>query len=162
VLLLGTAGGALSLAREATLRWPLVEGDEVALGMALRRVTAPGARFLTADRHTHPVPVVAGRRVVLGYRGWLWTYGLDSDRVLEDVRSMYAGGAGVPALLRRYAVDYVVVGPWEREAFLVDEAFFAARYPLLLARGAYRVYSVAGGNVAVPAGRSPANSSESK
>lgn len=161
-LLLATAGGVLSVAREATLRWPLLDGDEVALGMALRRLTPPDARFLTADRHNHPVPMVAGRRIVLGYRGWLWTYGFDTGPVLEDVRAIYRGDAAAPALLRRYGVDYVVVGPGEREGFVVDEPFFAARFPLLLGRGPYRVYSVRGEKVAVPAGTSPANRSASK
>jgi hypothetical protein len=161
-LLLATAGGTLSVTREATLRWPLLDDDEVALGMALRRLTPPDARFLTADRHNHPVPMVAGRRIVLGYRGWLWTYGFDTAPVLEDVRSIYGGEPGAPALLRRYGVDYVVVGPAEREAFAVDEAFFTSRYPVLLVRGAYRVYSLGGAKVALPAGTSPAKRSASK
>jgi len=122
------------------------------------------------------VPMVAGRRIVLGYRGWLWTYGLDVAPVLADVRAIYAGAAGAEELLRRYRVDYVVVGPGERESLHADEAFFAARYPLLVSRGAYRVFRVAEGegdaaglagggvgtNVLLLAGRTPANRSASK
>ena len=161
-VLLATGGGVLSLAREATLRWPLLDGDEVALGMTLRHRTPADSRFLTGDRHNHPVPMVAGRRIVLGYRGWLWTYGFDTGAVLEDVEAIYRGAATAPALLRRYGVDYVVVGPPERQAFSVDEAFFAARYPLLLARGGYHVYSVGGTNPVAQAGRSAAKRSASK
>ncbi len=160
-VVLATASGGVSILRESLLHWPLLDGDEVALGMALRLLTPADARFLTADNHDHPVPVVAGRRIVLGYRGWLWTYGLDVGPVLADVRTMYGGGPEAAALLRRYGVGYVVVGPPERRAFAVDESFFARRYPLLLARGAYRVYSL-GTKTVAPAGSLPAKRSASK
>jgi len=142
VLLLATTSGALSVLRESTLHWPLLDADEVAIGFELRKLTPPDARFLTADHHDHPVPIVAGRRLVLGYRGWLWTYGLHVAPVLADVRAIYAGEDRAPLLLRRYGVDYVFIGPGERQAFVVDDAWFAGRYPLLLQRGSYSVYRV--------------------
>ena len=142
VLVLGTAGGAVSVLREAALRWPFLDPDEVELGMALRERTPPDALFLTADRHNHPVPVVAGRAIVLGYRGWLWTHGVDASGHLRDVRAIYRGDPGAAGLLARYGVDYVVVGPQERQSFVVDEAWLAERYPLALEVGRYRVYGV--------------------
>jgi hypothetical protein len=171
VLLLATASGALSVLREATLRWPLLDAGEVEVGEELRRLTPAEARFLTADHHDHPVPMVAGRRIVLGYRGWLWTYGLQVAPVLADVRAIYAGGDGAPELLRRYGVDYVFVGPGERRAFEVNDDFFTARFPLLLARGPFAVYrtdygggagGLAGAKAAVPDGSLPAKRAASK
>jgi hypothetical protein len=144
VLLLGVASGTLAVLRESTLAWPFLEREEVELGMALRRATPADARFLTADRHNHPVPIVAGRPIVLGYRGWLWTHGARTERHLRDVTSIYRADASAPALLRRYGVDYVVVGPHERRAFAVDEEWFSSRFPVLLASPSYRVYRVGG------------------
>ena len=140
-LFFATAIGTVSVLSEATLHWPLLDGDEVAIGFELRQLTPPDARFLTADQHDHPVPIVAGRRIVLGYRGWLWTYGLHVAPVLADVRRIYAGDDAAPLLLRRYGVDYVFIGPGERRAFTVRDDFFASRYPLLLQRGRYFVYA---------------------
>ncbi|HEV8241471.1 MAG TPA: hypothetical protein VGS57_19060 [Thermoanaerobaculia bacterium] len=176
VVLLATTSGALSVLREATLHWPLLDADEVAIGFELRRLTPPDARFLVADQHDHPVPIIAGRRIVLGYRGWLWTYGLHVAPVLADVRSIYAGEDAAPLLLRKYGVDYVFIGPGERRAFAVNDAWFAGRYPLLFERGPYFVYEVgygtgadgtaAGGvsgtKLRVPEGSRPANVSASK
>lgn len=170
-VLLATASGGVSVLRESILHWPLLDGDEVAVGMELRRLTPPDARFLTADNHDHPVPIVAGRRIVLGYRGWLWTYGLHVAPVLADVEAIYAGEENAPLLLRLYDVDYVFIGPGERRAFTVNDGFFAGRYPLLLERGPFLVYGVgdgtgggglAGAKVPVPAGSLPANLSASK
>ena len=143
VLVLGTVAGGLSVLRETTLRWPFLAADEVELGMALRGLAAPDALFLTADRHNHPVPIVAGRPIVLGYRGWLWTHGIDASRHLHDVQAMYRGGPEAEGLLRRYGVDYVVVGPHERQSFEVDEDWLADRFRRVLAVGRYRVYGVA-------------------
>ena len=104
-VLLATASGGVSVLRESILHWPLLDGDEVAIGMELRRLTPPDARFLTGDNHDHPVPIVAGRRIVLGYRGWLWTYGLHVAPVLADVarhlRRRGRGSTAAAALRRR-------------------------------------------------------------
>ena len=149
VLLLATTTGALAVLRETTLAWPFLEREEVDLGFALRRLTPPEARFLTADKHNHPVPIVAGRQIVLGYRGWLWTYGASTGQHLRDVTAMYSGAPGAEQLLRRYDVAYVVVGPHERRAFPVREEWLAQRYPLVLETASYRVYRVpAGGGAA--------------
>ncbi len=169
-LLLATASGGVSILREALLRWPLLDGEAVRVGFALRQLTPPDARILTADAHDHPVPMVAGRRIVLGYRGWLWTYGLDVGPVLEDVKAIYAGGPEALALLRRYGVSYVMVGPEERRAFAVNEQFFAGFFPLRADIGAYKLYEFgpsvvgppAGWNDSAEAGSLPANRSASK
>jgi hypothetical protein len=160
VLVLGCAGGLVSVLRETTLRWSFLDRDEVELGLALRRLTAQDALFVTADRHNHPVPIVAGRRIVLGYRGWLWTHGIDAARHHRDVAAIYRGDAAAASLLRAYGVDYVVVGPPELKAYTVDEEWLAARFAVALAVGAYRVYDVAGG-VASPASTSSSASTSS-
>jgi hypothetical protein len=171
-LLLATASGTLSVWREATLHepagaplaggWPFLDAEEVALAMELRRTTPPDARFLTADRHNHPVPVLAGRPIVLGYRGWLWTHGADAGRHLRDVRAIYAGEDDARELLARYEVAYVVVGPHERRAFEVHEAWLERELPLALASESYRVYRVPGSKTSAPAGMSPPSRSASK
>ena len=180
VLLLATATGGLAVLRETTLAWPFLEREEVELGFALRRLTPPEARFLTADKHNHPVPIVAGRQIVLGYRGWLWTYGASTGQHLRDVTAMYSGAPGAEELLRRYGVGYVVVGPHERRAFPVREEWLAERHPLVLETASYRVYRVApgagaagagaaggvadglGSNTSAPGGTHPASRSTSK
>src|SRR5262249_15837685 len=107
-LLLATTSGALSVLRESLLRWPLLTAEEVMPGNEPQTLTPPDARFLIVDHHNHPVPIVAGRQVVLGYRGWLWTYGWDTAPVLANVKSIYGGGWDAVELLRAYGVDYVV------------------------------------------------------
>ncbi len=80
----------------------------------VRGHTEPDAVFLVAPVHNEPIPALAGRRVVAGYGGWLWTYGLqDWGARTEDAGRMLKGDPSTPGLVRRYGVRYVVLGPQE-------------------------------------------------
>jgi hypothetical protein len=107
-----------------------------------RANTAPTATFLVASAHNEPIPTLAGRRVVAGYPGWLWTYGLDDWKVKTDaVQLMLRGDPTTPDLLRRYGVDYVVIGPLELGAG-ADPRYFSRIARQVYAGGGYTVYRV--------------------
>jgi hypothetical protein len=112
---------------------------ELALAEDLRRVSPPDALVLASDHHHHWIHV-AGRRVLLGYRGWLASYGIDYGAVLHDVEAMLRSGD--PALLARYGVDFVVIGPSEREIFGAREESFAGRYAVAAEGPGTRVFDV--------------------
>lgn len=80
----------------------------------VRDNTPAGATFLVAPEHNSPIPTLAGRRVVAGYAGWLWTYGLpDWSTRTSDAEAMLRGAPQTPALVSRYGVTYVMLGPQE-------------------------------------------------
>jgi len=88
--------------------------DEVALAAYLEAHTARNAVFLTFGRPNDPVLALAGRPGVMGYYGWLWSYGIDFGSRYSDVLTMYKGCAAaqpcaVRELLRRYHVSYVEI-----------------------------------------------------
>jgi hypothetical protein len=100
------------------------------------------ATFLVAPVHNEPIPTLAGRRVVVGYGGWLWTYGLaDWGQRTEDAQRMLKGEPATPALLRRYGVDYVLIGPQELGAG-ANQAYFDGIAERVYASGGYTVYRV--------------------
>ena len=116
-VVLGASGG-LDLLRSTQASVSTIQfTDNPGLDVAAwaRTSTAPRAMFVTAPEHNSPIPSLAGRRVVLGYTGWVWSYGLSdwSDREAA-IRTILSGGPGTPGLLARYGVDYVVIGPQER------------------------------------------------
>ncbi len=108
--------------------------DEQAQRIAetVRRETAPDSVWLTGQQVNNPVASLAGRRLVLGYTGWLWSYGLDFAQRESDVRRIYEGAPEAPELLRQYGIDFVMIGPSERadEGYAVNERFFHERYPV--------------------------------
>ena len=89
--------------------------QEVHLASTIDRVTPKGAVFLTFGRPNDPVLAVAGRIGVMGYGGWLWSYGISFETRYRDVQSMYNGCASdaatcpVFSLLRTYRISYVEI-----------------------------------------------------
>lgn len=114
--------------------------EEIALADAFRDLAPPDALVLCSDHHHHWVAPLAGRRVLLGYRGWLASYGVDTAALEDDVARMLQRGDR--ALLERYGVDFVVIGATERESFAARESAFRGRWPLVLEGAGHRVYDV--------------------
>jgi hypothetical protein len=109
-----------------------------------RTHTAPHALFLVAYNHDNPISTLGARRVVLGYPGWIWTYGI-SDWIGHeaDVQAMLQGRPEAQSLIRRYGVEYVVIGPQEREPpFSASEAYWQSHAVLVYSNAEYHVYKV--------------------
>lgn len=142
--------GALDLTRAADLsqnEYQFVDAKGLQLAAWARTAAPPRAIFLTSTNHNEPVAALGGHRVVLGYLGWLWTYQLADYGALLDkqalVADMFQGKADAPALVRRFRVSYVVIGPQE----LADPFFANARYwrehgKVVYNDGEYTVYRV--------------------
>ncbi len=142
VFFLLIASGALSLVRETTLHYRLYSPQDVEFGEWVAANTPPHAVFLSSDWHLHPVPTLAGRQVVMGYRGWLWSHGIAYAQRERDVTQMFAGGSAAVELMRAYGVGYVVVSDSEARDFNANEAFFASRYERVFENPSYRLYKI--------------------
>jgi len=122
----------------------------------IKRVTPPRSRILHAPVYNHPV-FLSGRRSLMGYDGHLWTHGINYKPREAEIRRIYAGalaGSTVPtatgsreteavdALLRRNLIEYIIVGPPERQAMNANEKFFE-RFSKVGEAGDYRLYQTA-------------------
>jgi uncharacterized membrane protein len=133
--------GVLAVQRESTLHWRLFSAGDQAAAAVVRERTPPRSVFLTAPLHNHPVMGLAGRATVLGFPGWLWTHGYPYREREADVRTMYAGGGEALALLQRYGVDYVFIGPGERQ-LAADAAWFERSFPVVHRDREFTIYDV--------------------
>ena len=95
--------------------YTIANAQEVQLASTLGTTTPKGSVFLTFGRPNDPVLAVAGRLGVMGYGGWLWSYGIDIGTRYADVQAMYAGCPDTAAtcpvlsLLRKYDISYVEI-----------------------------------------------------
>ena len=144
LLLLGLSG-ALDLTRASDYNVSAVQfTDSGGLQVAdwVLGNTSPTALFVVADEHNSPIPTLAGRRVLIGYPGWLWTYGMP-DYVQKgiDETKILKGDPSALELVRRYGVDYVMIGPQEipRGA---SRAYWDQHGTLVYDSGGYAVYKV--------------------
>jgi hypothetical protein len=144
MVLLGFSG-ALDLARASDLQVSAVQfTDAGGLKVAewVRGHTSPTAVFAVADEHNNPIPTLAGRRVMIGYPGWLWTYGLpDFVNKGADQKRIIAGDTATPDLVRKYGIDYVMIGPQEIPHG-ASRAYWDEHGTLVYDRQGYAVYQV--------------------
>lgn len=138
-----TLAGALDVWRVASGAFEarVFDAGGIEFARLVTRHTPPGALLLHAPVHNHPV-ALTGRRSLMGYPGHVWSHGLDPGPREADIRRMYAGGTGASALLERYRIEYVVLGPIERMHMPVNEPFFE-RFSRVVEAGGHRLYRVA-------------------
>ncbi len=145
LLLMQTAAGGLDVWRAASgaVERRSFDPDGVAFAEVVKQQTDPRSLILHAPTYNDPV-YLTGRRTYLGYPGHVWSHGIDYTQREAELKRIYAGAADADALLQRAGVEYVVVGPLEREemrkyGLALNESFFA-RYRKVGEAGAYRLY----------------------
>jgi hypothetical protein len=110
----------------------------------LRDKTSADSVFLTTAIHDHPVTALAGRKILLGFPGNSWSWGIKGwDERERDVHTMFQGGEAAKKLWKKYKVDYIVVG--ERERYFekeLDEEYIRQNGELILEKGNTKVYKI--------------------
>ena len=116
---------------------------DVALAGAVEARTDGGSVFLIpASDPTDPVLTLAGRTALLGYEGWLYSYGVDTKMRPADRDTVYRGcnpgaACAIPGILQQYAIDYVVV---PRTSAAQD--WFSSAYPSIASSPGTMVFDV--------------------
>jgi len=137
-----TLTGALSVYRELHLHWLMFSNDDIALANYVREHTPADAIFLTSDKHNHPIPCLAGRQIVMGYRGWLWTHGIDYHTREHDILEMYEGSARTPELLQTYYVSYILIELDKLRDLHENLALLLQKYPAVYQSSHYVLLQV--------------------
>jgi hypothetical protein len=138
-LLLAGALDVLRVVSEAS-EYQEFDAQGIAAASLISAQTGPRALVLHAPTYNSPV-FLTGRRSLLGYPGWIWSRGLKYSERNADIERIYSGAPEADALLRKYNVDYVLVGPMELASFKVNEQFWS-KYKTLSQAGMYRVYQI--------------------
>ena len=146
-----TASGALDLVRASQRDIPgvsyrLLTTDELRVAEWARTSTPESSIFLTGWQNNHPILTMSRREVVMGYPGWIWTWGLNDDHRQADIRAMYGGSPATDALLQKYHVRYVVIGPEELDQQNGPGAnlpYWQAHHRVVFQSQDYQVFSAA-------------------
>jgi len=112
------------------------DNESLKLAEWVRKNTPREAVFLTADNHDHWLPVLTGRKTFLGFKGWLWTYGIDYSKHESLVRRMFKGNDVK-------WIDYVVIGPMEKDLDItVNEEFFEDNFLVVYELGLTKIFKI--------------------
>ena len=147
LLVFTTASGFLEvwrLTRTPEIAVRMWSAEELALAEAFRSLSDPLSTVLCSDHHHHWVSSLAGRPVLLGYRGWLASYGIDYSAVERDVRTMLQGGPRAEELMERYGVEFAAIGRSEIQDYGAAEGYFREHHELILEEAGYAVFRVRG------------------
>ncbi|MBV8300486.1 MAG: hypothetical protein JOY68_01015, partial [Candidatus Dormibacteraeota bacterium] len=110
--------------------YSIASADEVAMAREVAAATPGNAVFLTFGRPNDPLLAVAGRTSVMGYYGWLWSYGTDFGTRIGDVQQLYQGCSGTPCdvseLLHEYHVSYVEIDDRVTDSGAITQSVNAA------------------------------------
>jgi hypothetical protein len=123
-------------------RWQIASAEEEELGVAVRDRTAPDALFATGEYVSHPVLMVGGRPLMLGWGGQLWTQGYDTRQHGADLRTILQFGPDAEPLIEQYGVDYVAISQREIDDYQANPSAYAARYPVALTGAGYTIFAV--------------------
>ncbi len=114
------------------------------LAVEVKNKTEPRAVILAAAIHDHPVEALAGRRMVIGYPGNSWSWGLkDWDVRFQDVKTMFGGGEVAKNLWKKYGVDYIIIS--DRERYMdsqIAEEFIRQNGEEVIVKGNTKVYKI--------------------
>jgi hypothetical protein len=139
-----TLAGALDVTRALSpVEHPVLLGPvELEVARMIREQTPPRSVIMHAPIHNSPV-IMSGRPSLMGYPGHLWTHGIDYQERESDVNAIYSGRSDADELLKKYAVDYVILGPVERSQLKPQESFFTGHgFPVIIDYQGYRVYEI--------------------
>ena len=97
--------------------YTVASAAEMRMAVEVEARTADDAVFLGSPAFDDPIPLLTGRPVVMGYTGWLWSYGLDYAQRQHDVTQVLNGCGGtaigqcrpILTILHRYDVGYVEI-----------------------------------------------------
>lgn len=102
---------------------------EVQAAESLRPLIPKHAVFLVRPTYNEPF-LLTGRPFMLGYEGHIWSHGLPLDERKKDLLAIGKGEPNALDLLKKYNVDYVVLG-WREQEIGFNREFFAGHFPLL-------------------------------
>ena len=147
MLVLLCLAGTIDLTRASSYELSAVQFTDaggLAVAAWVRDHTPPASTFAVANDHNSPLPTLTGRRELIGYPGWLWTYGLPDYGVKgEDLKRILDGDPSAPALVKKYRIDYVMIGPQELPLG-ANRSYWDQHSMLVYDDGGYAVYRVTG------------------
>jgi hypothetical protein len=137
-----TLAGALDVAGIAmrSIKYQVFDAAGLKFAELVKSTTAPRALIVHAPVHNTPV-FLTGRRSLMGYPGHIWTHGLEFVPRESEIKRIYLGLPDAEPLIRKYGIQYAVVGPQEGAVTPVNEMFFS-RFEKVGEVGGYKLFKI--------------------
>ncbi|CAN5125006.1 hypothetical protein BH11PAT4_BH11PAT4_0740 [soil metagenome] len=137
-----TSSGLLTVTREFGEQYTFLSKSEQDAGQLMLALLPADAVVLTSERHNHPVTMVAGRNLLVGYPGWLWSYGIEATPRLKAVKELWAGRSLSSGYVAEFGVTHAVLGPGESFETGYNEVAFAQYFDLIGEKNGWKIFAV--------------------
>lgn len=114
--------------------------DDLRLAEWVKQNTPSDSVWLTGDQHNNWLYNLTGRQPLLAYRGWLWTHGYNYRSVEVDQITLFKDPRHNMQLFEKYSIDYIMIGPNERQVWHANEAEFSALFPIVQQTTYYKLF----------------------
>lgn len=116
--------------------------DSMAVAKWVRENVSEDEIVLTSTNHLSPVSSLAGRQVLVGYPGWLWTRGIDYSGREKEVEQFLKVPSPTSPLLKKYPIKYILFDDSMRGNYGVKPEIYSAVFKEVFVVGQYHVYAV--------------------
>jgi hypothetical protein len=109
----------------------------------IRENVPEDAQIITSSTHLNLVSSLAGRPVLVGYPGWLWTKGVDYGPRESDLKAFYTNPDDLD-ILRKYDVEYVLLDPMAIYEWKAQKNLFDTKFQKMYGKESLILYKVTG------------------
>lgn len=134
--------GFLAVFRELKTSYVLYTNSDLELANFVTKNTKTSDLFLTTDKHNNPISSLAGRQILMGYRGWLWSHGIDYNERFNDLLNIYNGSDIAYQLISKYAPNYILVEKKTDSQWLINYNYFKNHFRPVFENSAYILYKI--------------------
>jgi hypothetical protein len=115
---------------------------EMSVARQMQAIMAPDAVVASGLQHNPVISTLTGRPTLLFFTPYVRTWGIDPTERERDLRTIYAFAPSADALLSKYNVSYVLIGPYERNDFKPNVEAFRRRFPVVASAEGNEVFDV--------------------
>lgn len=95
----------------------------------------------TTDSH-NPVSSLAGRQILMGYGGWLWTRGIDYTKRMDSLKKFYQSPMQNKIFLDTWRVSYMLFDPTAAHEYKAEKTDFEVLFPKQFEAGRFTLFRV--------------------
>lgn len=135
--------GIISYIGETQANYLLFSNDELKLAEFIKKNTIPKDVFLSQPTHNSPIACLAGRSILMGYQGYLWTQGIDYKKREVDIGRLLNSTnlQKFKTLAGKYNITYAVLDLQNKKT-PVNHDFFKKNFILVYQNKNYRIFKL--------------------
>jgi len=143
IIFLSSISGFLSIWVEPRPHNLLYSNKDIETAEFIKKNTETRAIFLTGPQHNSPA-LLAGRKILVGYPGYLWVHGINWSQREKDSKRMYQANSSDDFFLlaREYKITHVLIGPMEWQEMRPNINFFEKNLVKIFDNGLYRIFKL--------------------